>query len=420
MALNDINFIKGNGGIGRQAASEDPISGLIMSLSNLITTGLTAGGFDTAGSWENAIFVAKLKYPEQLSADYGIIEQEIDSNDEEGEIADKMARNAIVYHVYEFFRMSPTGTLFLGLTTTDVSGTNIRALQYYAAGTIRQIGILTPTTTGITTAILADYQQACTGTTGATGLEQEHQPLSLIITWNGGISGTTLASLSGNGHSQAGRQNLSLLIGCDLDPALYAKIGALNQYGCIGNVLGAISKAAVNECIGWVAKFPVGLVMPGFITGDLLKDVTTLQLNQLNDARYIFVLTHVGDAGNYYNDSFTLDVATSDYAFIENVRTMDKATRGIRTYLLPELNSPIYVDPVTGKMRADVVASIENIAGKALEDMEKAGELSGWIVEIDPDQNVLATSTVEIQIKQVPVGVMRKVNVKISYTTKLN
>ena len=47
--------------------------------------------------------------------------------------------------------------------------------------------------------------------------------------------------------------------------------------------------------------------------------------------------------------------------------------------------------------------------------MEKAGELSGYKVEIDPEQDVLSTSTVEIVIKQVAVGVMRKIRVRIGY-----
>jgi len=127
----------------------------------------------------------------------------------------------------------------------------------------------------------------------------------------------------------------------------------------------------------------------------------------------------LGNADNYYNDSHTLDLPTSDYAYIENVRTMDKATRGIRQNLLPYLNAPLYVDATTGKLRPDMVAFLETTAGRALEEMEKAGELSGYKAEINPEQNVLATSELEVQIKQVPVGVMRVVKVKIGYTTSV-
>ena len=56
---------------------------------------------------------------------------------------------------------------------------------------------------------------------------------------------------------------------------------------------------------------------------------------------------------------------------------------------------------------------------KALEDMEKAGELSGYKVVIDPNQNVLSTSQVEMVIKQVPVGVMRKLSIKIGFAASV-
>lgn len=120
------------------------------------------------------------------------------------------------------------------------------------------------------------------------------------------------------------------------------------------------------------------------------------------------------------NDSHTMDDATSDYAMIESVRTMDKAVRGIRTYLIPELGGNIYIDADTGKMQSYSVTHLQTTAGKALEDMEKAGELSGYAVEIDPEQDILSTSEVEVVIKQVAVGVMRKIKVKSDLLNQYN
>ena len=77
------------------------------------------------------------------------------------------------------------------------------------------------------------------------------------------------------------------------------------------------------------------------------------------------------------------------------------------------------VDANSGKVDPSTVAFLETTAGRALEDMEKAGELSGYSVTIDPDQNVLSTSELEFVIKQVATGVMRRMRIKIGYTTKL-
>jgi hypothetical protein len=49
-----------------------------------------------------------------------------------------------------------------------------------------------------------------------------------------------------------------------LDASVVGLLGDLQfaYYGCIGNLLGAISAAAVNESIAWVARFPLELKLP--------------------------------------------------------------------------------------------------------------------------------------------------------------
>jgi hypothetical protein len=414
--MNDIVFKKENGGMGRRAASEDPVSGLVIALSGAISPGALAeweeNGFEAIvlaeadGEVTDALYVVRVSYYEQLKNTYGI--SPVDSPED----ASQKVLNTVDYHVREFFRISPSGTLYLAVRPgNSVSVGDVEALQTYSGGSVRQMGLF-----GGTVALLSSYQEAC------ARLEGNHQPLSLLVTYAGrGSYAGSVVSLStlrgGSNHVSAGRSNVSILAGCDLDPALVARLGDFAYFGCIGNALGALSKAAVNESIAWVQKFPLGLSVPGFISGDLLKNVSAGDRDLIDGNRYIFVRTYEGDSGCYYNDSHTLDVKTSDYAFIENVRTMDKATRGIRTNLLPWLNAPLYVDASTGRLRPDTVAFLEATASRALEDMEKAGELSGYKVEIDPEQNVLATSLVEVVIKNVPVGVMRKVTVKIGFAT---
>lgn len=98
---------------------------------------------------------------------------------------------------------------------------------------------------------------------------------------------------------------------------------------------------------------------------------------------------------------------------------MDKAVRNIRARLIMELGSPLYIDSETGRLDPATVKHLEVVAGKELEVMQKAGEISGWSVEIDPNQDVLGTSTVEFVIKKVPVGVFRKGVVNIGYAKKI-
>jgi hypothetical protein len=414
--MNDIVFVKQNGGMGRPAASEDPVSGLIVSPPGL--TGAELWAFDPIQSLTYGdMYVAKITYASQL-IDFGIEETSVADLGllAGGDLSWAYVKNWLAYNVGEFFRMSPSGTLYLGVKPAmTVYGRDVRNLQYYAGGSIRQTGVFADAAT-ITSGLFNDLQAS------AAELEDEHQPLS-ILAGLCATTGMTKDNLQALGyHAAGGYGNISLLVGCDLDPEVEARTGVeyLGRHACIGNLLGCVSRAAVNESVAWVQKFPLGLTMPGLVTGEPVKEVSPNSLALLDDARLIFARTHTGAADCYYNDGYTLDQPTSDYAYIENVRTMDKATRGIRAALLPYLNAPLYVDAESGKLRADTVAVLENAAGRALEDMEKAGELSGYRAEIDPEQDVLATSEVVAVIRNVPVGVMRRVTVKIGYAAKLS
>ena len=172
----------------------------------------------------------------------------------------------------------------------------------------------------------------------------------------------------------------------------------------------------MHQSIAYVKEFPTGVSLPAFGDGTLARDVDKALIETLDTTgRYLFFVTHTGLAGSYMNDSHTMDSGISDYAAIESVRTMDKAVRGIRTYIKPELGGNVYVDAGTGQLAAYTVAHLETVANQALEAMECAGELSGYKAEIDPAQDVASTGTVEIVIKNVAVPVMRHVRIKIGF-----
>ncbi|MBP5205716.1 MAG: DUF2586 family protein [Bacteroidales bacterium] len=414
--LNDITFQKANGGLGRNAGSDDVISGLVFAGLGL-TFGAAAGnlkGFDTAAvDNQNAAtaYARKFTYPEQLE-DAGIVfTKPGEGSGSNGALSDaEKAKNTLYYHITEFFRMNEAGVLYVMIKagSATVAAADIATLQTYAGGNIRQIGVFNATLLTV-----ADVKTQC------KALEETHRPLCVVLTYSG-KEDADLATLKANTNLAVGGQcNVSLLIGCDMDTDLVAALGDYSYYGCIGLCVGAVSKAKVHECIAWVEKFPLGLKTPALFNGLQIRNVATSDLEVLNGNRYIFPVIHAGDADNYFNDSHTLDVDSSDYAYIENVRTIDKACRGIHSKLLPWLNSPLRVDPSSGHLESGTVSFLETTAGEALEEMEKAGEISGYKVEIDPEQNVLATSALEVVIKKVPVGVMRKVTVKIGYTTSL-
>lgn len=412
MALNDIYFEKQNGGMARRAESDDPVSALLFGLDKAISPNdeIYKNGFI---SLKDGLYIKKLKYVEELDA-LGIVNTPFTAG---VELTDReMTINFIHYHCKEFFKYSPKGTLYLAIHPNVVTGESVYQLQRYANGIIRQVGIASPSVEGANIgALVTEYNEV------ANRLSEEHMPLSVII----GLDGSVCGSLNDLKESTTYKQNapaVSLCIAKDLDAQLTNEqmTHGFADIADVGTITGCVSAASVHESVAWVAKFPIEVSVPGIVTGDALKDLKAVDLDLLDDARMIFYRTHVGVENVYYNNSHTMTEPTSDYAYIENVRTMDKAVRGIRTNLLPYLSSPLKVDATTGYLSADTVAVLETVAGCALEDMERLGELSGYKVEIDREQNVLSTSSLEIVIKNVPLGVMRRVTVKIGFTQKNN
>lgn len=316
------------------------------------------------------------------------------------------------YHLSELYRINPAVSLYVGIFEKpqgdNMTFAEIKTVQNFADGRIRQIGVWCGDRVPSEDDLTAIQGQAAT-------LEAQGAELSVVYAPKVANVKQISTSLAGGGKCR-----VSVVIGqagSGTGAELYkdkANAGKASVSG-LGVVLGLISKAKVHQCIAWVKEFPTGISLPAFGDGTLLRDMDKALVEQLDTARYLFFVTQQGQSGSYMNDSHTMDSAISDYASIESVRTMDKGARGVRAYLIPELGGNVYVDADTGKLASYTVAHLETVAGHALEDMEKAGELSGYKAEIDPDQDVAASSTVDIVLKKVAVPVMRHVRIKIGF-----
>ena len=323
------------------------------------------------------------------------------------------AVRVIHYQLSEIYRLNPAVSLYVAIFEKPQGAAQtfaeIKTVQNFAAGRIRQMGVWCGDRT-----LSADDLTALQGV--ADALAEEEAELSIIYAPKVDAVGSMPANLAGENKcrvsvviGQAGSGTGAELFG---DKANLAKASVSG----LGVVMGLLSRAKVHQCIAWIKEFPTGVSLPAFGDGTLLRNVDKALLETLDSTgRYLFFVTHTGQAGSYMNDSHTMDSAISDYAAIESVRTMDKAVRGIRTYVKPELGGNVYVDPSTGQLASYTVANLETVANQALEAMERAGELSGYKVEIDPAQDVAATGLVEFVIKNVAVPVMRHVRIKIGY-----
>ena len=393
MALNDIVFNRNKSGLGAPLLSKDHVSGIIFYNDALPSGFASSSRIKTVFSIEEA-------------EDLGIVENSADHSVE-------------WYHCREFFQKNPKGELYIGIyeepdTPTTHDFAEVETLRDFANGEIRQMGVYYPLAT-ISTGLLGALQSQVDES------QTVHKPLNILASFD--ISAvadlTTLVDLR-----TLQDNNVSVTIGQDggaKGKALFdSKAYSITD---IGAKLGAISAANVNECIAWVEEFP--MITDGFefdeiafANGDLYKNMSQTLVNSIDDKGYIFLVKHVGYAGSFNNDSYTAVATTNDLATIENNRTIDKAVRLVRAFVLPKLASPIYLNP-DGTLSFDTVTLFKSLADRGLSQMESNGEISASKTIIDPSQDVLQTNTLNIAIEIVPVGVARSIVVNIGFKPKL-
>jgi len=323
------------------------------------------------------------------------------------------------YHVAEFYRINPGAKLFIAVYDEPIGAltfAEVETVMNFSENKIRNLGIFTkkPFVTSMLTLIQGIL----------TTLDGQNKPISDVLL-AANLVGITTAGLS-NLRALAAPKVSGVLAqdGANEGAALFTT-AATYSITAMGALLGAVSKSKVNECIGWVEKFQMNSVeldVPAFANGDLVKNLTDTTLAAVDGKGWIFLLkydTDTIDSGVYFNDSHTAVPLDSDYAYIENNRTMDKAIRSVRKASLPKLNGPVNVDPQSGQLDSDYVSHLEATGDQALSQMAKDKELSGYQTFVNPEQNVITTSQVEVTIINVPVGVSRSFLVNVSYATKL-
>lgn len=394
--MQNLTITRTNGNLVRSLAGEDHISGLVFYSATLPEADEGVKGFTDT---ERIHAISTIETAEKL-----------------GITADAEAWETKVLHytLASILNMNPGMSLYVGIFK-PAAGANafseIKQLQNFAGGRLRQIGVWNGAVE-LSETIVNSLQSV------ATTLEAQNKPLSILYA----PKVTDVTQLES--YAKAGRKNVSVVIAQDgegVAAALYsdAANAAKASVSALGDLLGAVSKAKVHQSIAWVEQFPTNIAVAAFGDGTRYRDLDTATIEELDADRFIFCRTYEGFAGTFFNDNHTLDLPTSDYAYISDVRTMDKAVRAIRSYLLPKLGRPMKADASTGKLERTTVEHLITTGNKALEEMERDGELSGYRFYIDPDQNILSTSRVRGVIKNVPVGVMRNLDLEIGYAASV-
>lgn len=317
------------------------------------------------------------------------------------------------YHISEFFRANPTGNLYFGIYAVPSSYTfaEVGYVQNFSGGTIRQMGVYVDST-AYSAGMLDALHAAC-----QSEVSVHKEVIGILGPDISAVSDiTTLADLSTH------TSNLAAVCiaqdGAALGATLYHACG--KSVTAFGAMLGSVSLAKVSESIAWIAKFNqsngVELDTPALANGVLLTDPTINDgvLGALQDRCYTFLRKVVGVAGSYWNENRTAVAATSDFAFIQDNRVMQKATRNIYASVIVQLNGPITLN-ANGTPSDEAVAYLTSLASTPLDAMIRNQELSAYLVTINTTQNVQATGLIIIAVVLTEVGTSRNIQVNIGF-----
>jgi hypothetical protein len=320
----------------------------------------------------------------------------------------------IHYHISEYFRLQPQGVLYVGLYDLP-AGTydyaEVTDLIDFSAGEIKQVGVYAPLDTLDAASVTA--LDAILMTAAA-----DDKPCSGILTAN--FNGTALSALPTLASNSDYRVSVDIAQdGAELGYRLY-KANA-KTIGCMGAMLGVTSLAKVNECIGDVGQFDmsngVELETIAFGNGAVYKTQSTSLLTTLDAYKYNY-LRKRAVSGTYWEDSNTSIADTNDFAYLENVRTVDKVIRGLKANTEIKINSSLLLTSA-GLLTEDTIADFERLASIGLDDMLRNQEISAYAVVIDSAQDVLATSKVAISVLIVPTGVARQIEFTVGLTANV-
>ncbi len=390
--LEGVNVEKLQGGLGRLAVGTDNHVALIVG-------GLPVGAVATAvNNAGKGVVLTSLYAAEQLG-----ITVSFDAN------------NNLKLHeqIDEFFRLAPEATLYLfnSLVKADLKAfiNQNKEIKGYAVN----VKYLTDTPNIVTT---ANEHQA---------IINEFSASNRLIDFC--VVGIDSLDVFTQNLFALTAPNVTFLVGCSDNSGITAT----------GAYLGMLAVRRINENVGStdIQSKPIskrGTVDYPLTDATLNKwtqaylssgaSVDSLADQALTDIiakGFVVAASYEGYPGIFFENSYTCIDQGSDFAFIENNRTWNKAARIIRATLLPKVKGVVKKDPATGFIAYTTVSDWTQLLNKRLERMVADDEISGYEVYINSQQIVNSTNPVKVKASVIADGIVHAFEVALGLTNSI-
>lgn len=333
--------------------------------------------------------------------------------------------NAFAYRqVKEFYDVAPVGsqlylmlvayTLMIDDIADNTNANGAKKLLNFAEGKIKTLGLMTDDkyivaqsgTVTITNAMNADVYVAATNVkVMEAAFRTAQKPFRAII---GGTSYSGSASSLTDQSTGTTNNKAAILIG---DTRVH---DSTNGAAALGLLLGKIAANPVQVKVSRVkdGALPISAVyLKATAYESASGDPATIA-----GKNYITFTKYPNTAGYFFSGDPMCCASTDDYWFLARGRVIDKAHVIAYTTFVNEIDDDI--PTVTGgKPNKGFVKWLEQqIIGQISTSMLAKGEISGVDCFIDPEQNVVSTSTLNVVLKIRPKGYLTYINVALGFT----
>lgn len=420
-----------DGNIGVETSNlSEKVCGLLFDISQQTDFWTTGPGVAAAPIFQDSV------------VEFNTLDEAVEAGIAEySELTDSTAANYLLngvayYHIKQYFEsVGGSGKLYVMFADCSNNWNALVEMQAAARNNIGQIGVWTEQSIWKKVTEDGEYQYALINELNAvasTLANEYYAPVSILLCPNSAkvktASGTDdVVAWNKIPNIVQDARYVSVLLSQAIDTnvqIMQRTLASKTPVGTIGVALAELTKGNVAENIGWVQQHNVGNFFQdiefgfGDVSGDVELVSTTkyaslsrAQLDELDEKGYIFLVRYAGlENGVYFSGDQTC--SNKDYRTISRNRVMNKSRRNVRTALLPYVNSPVKVDPVTGQLSAAQITIFTNLVTNVLQAMVSAEEISGiGAVDIPANQNILKNDKLMLKYTMIPIGTAKAIEV---------